>query len=80
MLIEWVLGLAIPLLVAGPLCESTFGWHRIILNLYADYVVQILRFQVDEGFGCANDQDNSILGILILGSWSVIPPLLSVFV
>ncbi|VDB93577.1 unnamed protein product [Peniophora sp. CBMAI 1063] len=48
LLIEWTLGLVIPLLVAGPLY----------------YVEQIARFQ--------------ILDMLILQSWNIIPPLLSV--
>ncbi|VDB95515.1 unnamed protein product [Peniophora sp. CBMAI 1063] len=60
--IEWVLGLGIPLLVAGPLY----------------YVVQWLRFEVDEGFGCTNSPDNSILHILLIRSWTVIPPLVSI--
>ncbi|VDB95524.1 unnamed protein product [Peniophora sp. CBMAI 1063] len=60
--IEWALGLGIPLLVAGPLY----------------YVVQSLRFQVDEGFGCRDSPDNSILNILLVKSWTVIPPLVSI--
>ncbi|VDB92187.1 unnamed protein product [Peniophora sp. CBMAI 1063] len=62
--IEWGLGLGIPLLVAGPFY----------------YVVQWLRFEVDEGFGCSNTPDNSILGILLLNSWNVLPPLMSITV
>ncbi|VDB95527.1 unnamed protein product [Peniophora sp. CBMAI 1063] len=60
--IEWALGLGIPLLVAGPLY----------------YVVQWYRFEVIEGFGCAESSDGSILNILLLKSWTVIPPLVSV--
>ncbi|VDC01592.1 unnamed protein product [Peniophora sp. CBMAI 1063] len=60
--IEWTLGLVLPLVVAGPLY----------------YIVQQLRFEVDEGFGCDNSVDGSILGILLLDSWNVIPPLLSI--
>ncbi|VDC05052.1 unnamed protein product [Peniophora sp. CBMAI 1063] len=60
--IEWTLGLLIPLIVAGPLY----------------YVVQWLRFQVEEGFGCGNSPDGSILSILLIYSWSVIPPLVSI--
>ncbi|KZV65964.1 fungal pheromone STE3G-protein-coupled receptor [Peniophora sp. CONT] len=62
--IEWTLGLVIPLLVAGPLY----------------YVVQLLRFQVVEGSGCTNAQDGSILDILLVQSWALIPPLLSISV
>ncbi|KZV64173.1 STE3-domain-containing protein [Peniophora sp. CONT] len=60
--IEWVLGLVIPVLVAGPLY----------------YVVQESRFQVLEGFGCTNAEDGSILNILLTWWWTVVPPLLSV--
>ncbi|VDB95517.1 unnamed protein product [Peniophora sp. CBMAI 1063] len=60
--IEWALGLGIPLLVAGPLY----------------YVVQWLRFEVDEGFGCGNSSDGSILAILLLYSCNVLPPLVSI--
>ncbi|KZV65945.1 STE3-domain-containing protein [Peniophora sp. CONT] len=60
--IEWTLGLVIPVLVAGPLY----------------YVVQQLRFEVDEGFGCDNSRDGSILDILFIQSWAVILPLVSV--
>ncbi|VDB95786.1 unnamed protein product [Peniophora sp. CBMAI 1063] len=60
--IEWALGLGIPLLVAGPLY----------------YVVQALRFEVDEGFGCGDGSDGSILTILLLNSWTVLPPLVSI--
>ncbi|VDB87013.1 unnamed protein product [Peniophora sp. CBMAI 1063] len=62
--IEWVLGLGIPVLVAGPLY----------------YVVQALRFLVTEGFGCGNYSDESILSILLLNSWSVTLPLVSITV
>lgn len=43
-----------------------------------DYVVQQLRFEVDEGFGCDNSRDGSILDILFIQSWAVILPLVSV--
>ncbi|VDC04707.1 unnamed protein product [Peniophora sp. CBMAI 1063] len=59
--IEWTLGLVIPLLVAGPLY----------------YVVQGYRFQVLEGFGCQNAPDGSILAVLLINSWDIIPPLIS---
>ncbi|KZV65951.1 fungal pheromone STE3G-protein-coupled receptor [Peniophora sp. CONT] len=62
--IEWTLGLAIPMLVAGPFY----------------YIIQGLRFEVVEGFGCSNAQDGTILNILLVESWAVIPPLLSVIV
>ncbi|VDB87015.1 unnamed protein product [Peniophora sp. CBMAI 1063] len=57
-----MLGLGIPLLVAGPLY----------------YVVQGLRFQVLEGFGCSNATDGSILHILLIRLWTVIPPLVTI--
>ncbi|KZV65953.1 STE3-domain-containing protein [Peniophora sp. CONT] len=60
--IEWAMGLVIPVLVAGPLY----------------YIVQPLRFEVDEGFGCGNSVDGSILDTLLTRSWAVIPPLMSV--
>ncbi|VDB95521.1 unnamed protein product [Peniophora sp. CBMAI 1063] len=62
--IEWALGLGIPLLVAGPLY----------------YVVQELRFEILEGFGCTNSSDASILAILLINTWNVLPPLVSITV
>ncbi|KZV65972.1 fungal pheromone STE3G-protein-coupled receptor [Peniophora sp. CONT] len=63
-MIEWTLGLVIPVIVAGPFY----------------YVIQQLRFEVLEGFGCENSQDGSILDILLLWSWNVVPPLISVVI
>ncbi|VDB95529.1 unnamed protein product [Peniophora sp. CBMAI 1063] len=60
--IEWTLGLVIPLLVAGPLY----------------YIVQGFRFRIDEGSGCLTAVDGSILSILLIQSWTVIPPLVSI--
>ncbi|VDC04729.1 unnamed protein product [Peniophora sp. CBMAI 1063] len=60
--IEWALGLGVPVLVAGPIY----------------YVVQVHRFQVIESFGCDNSPDGSILLLLLVNSWSVIAPLLSI--
>ncbi|KZV66427.1 STE3-domain-containing protein [Peniophora sp. CONT] len=64
LVIDWTLGLVIPLIVAGPLY----------------YVVQAYRFQVLEGFGCTSASSHSILDLLLLDSWSIIPPLISVLV
>ncbi|VDB95846.1 unnamed protein product [Peniophora sp. CBMAI 1063] len=60
--IEWTLGLFIPLLVAGPIY----------------YVNQAYRFVVYEGYGCVNAPAFSILETLIQESWSILPPLVSV--
>ncbi|KZV61422.1 hypothetical protein PENSPDRAFT_298295 [Peniophora sp. CONT] len=60
--VEWTLGLIVPLVVAGPLY----------------YVVQDYRFVVKEGFGCASAHSHSVLSILLIEDWLVIPPLLSV--
>lgn len=49
--------------------------HRLI-----DYVVQSARFSVEEGFGCRTAPDFSILSALILQSWSVMAPLISISV
>ncbi|KZV63983.1 STE3-domain-containing protein [Peniophora sp. CONT] len=62
--IEWTLGLVIPVVVAGPLY----------------YIVQFYRFEVYEGFGCENAPDSSVLSILLLYPWNVIPPLVSIVV
>ncbi|VDC00590.1 unnamed protein product [Peniophora sp. CBMAI 1063] len=64
LLIEWTLGLMIPLLFAGPLY----------------YVVQQLRFEVDEGFGCTNSADGSLLSILLMYSVPVVAPAVSIVV
>ncbi|KZV59956.1 STE3-domain-containing protein [Peniophora sp. CONT] len=60
--IEWILGLIIPILVAGPIY----------------YVNQIIRFEVLEGFGCRTADQTSILDTIIKQSWSVVPPLISI--
>ncbi|KZV72307.1 STE3-domain-containing protein [Peniophora sp. CONT] len=60
--VEWTLGLAIPLLVAGPIY----------------YVHQIVRFEVDEGFGCSDGPIVSILELLTIEIWAVLPPLVSI--
>ena len=49
-------------------------------NLAKDYVVQGARFEVDEGFGCGTATDGSVLGILLVYSWTVLLPLISVVV
>ena len=45
-----------------------------------DYIVQWPRFQVDEGFGCTNAYDGSVLSILLVDSWTVLLPLISIVV
>ncbi|KZV61584.1 hypothetical protein PENSPDRAFT_643237 [Peniophora sp. CONT] len=73
--------LFIPLLVAGPLCETVAVSYPTALELTsADYINQIARFEVLEGFGCTNGLDGSILYYLTIQSWTVIPPLLSVLI
>ena len=49
-------------------------------NLAEDYIVQDFRFQVTEGFGCDNTIDGSVLSILLVNSWSVLLPLVSIAV
>ena len=43
-----------------------------------DYVVQQTRFQVEEGFGCTNGPDGSVLDMLLINFWTVVPPLISI--
>ncbi|VDC06401.1 unnamed protein product [Peniophora sp. CBMAI 1063] len=62
LIIEWTLGLGIPLLVAGPFY----------------YIVQGARFSVYEGFGCQTAPDGSTLHVLLFHSWAVFTPLLSI--
>ncbi|KZV63368.1 STE3-domain-containing protein [Peniophora sp. CONT] len=64
LVIEWTLGLGIPILVAGPFY----------------YIVQGARFAVYGGFGCESSADGSILGILLIPSWAITSPLLSVII
>ena len=45
-----------------------------------DYIVQNYRFQVEEGSGCGNSTDGSVLSFLLLDSWTVLLPLISVAV
>ncbi|KZV64899.1 STE3-domain-containing protein [Peniophora sp. CONT] len=60
--IEWTLGLVLPVLIGGPIY----------------YIVQVRRFQVVEGFGCLNASVFSILTFLLISSWSIFLPLLSI--
>ena len=53
---------------------------QAMLILDQDYVVQQLRFEVDEGFGCTTSSDGSVLDILLTDLWTVIPPLVSMIV
>ncbi|VDC05055.1 unnamed protein product [Peniophora sp. CBMAI 1063] len=62
--VDWILGVVVPVLVAGPLY----------------YVVEVSRFEVEEGFGCGNSVDDSILSVLLLTSWTTAPPLICVVV
>lgn len=57
--------------------RETIGLSKLVAQ---DYVVQQSRFQVIEGFGCGNAADDSILAILLLNSWTVIPPVVSITV
>jgi len=45
--------------------------------LYADYVVQGLRFQVYGGYGCDCAIDGNGAAILLIYSWDILPPLIS---
>ena len=61
----------------GGRCETQVSTELMIKT---DYINQAARFQVLEGFGCVDATDNSILQMIIIQSWTVIPPLLSVVV
>ncbi|KZV68511.1 STE3-domain-containing protein [Peniophora sp. CONT] len=60
---EWTLGLFVPLIVAGPIYYANQG----------------VRFDVEETLGCTNDEATSILELLTVESWTLIPPLVSIF-
>ena len=71
----------IPLIVAGPLCEflsMTKMTQVVTPTLVSDYIVQGARFEVFAGFGCTNAADSVVLSPLLLNSWSVILPLISI--
>jgi len=59
--IEWGLGMVLPIFVAGP--------------LYC--IVQVYRFAVYDGLGCADVAYSSILTLLLLVAWLVVLPLTS---
>ena len=80
-MIEWTLGLLIPVLVAGPVCEQLFTLESpSAFEPTTDYLVQGIRFEVYESIGCENNPDDSVLGVLLVYSWAVVPPLLSVII
>ncbi|KZV65349.1 fungal pheromone STE3G-protein-coupled receptor, partial [Peniophora sp. CONT] len=56
--------------------EWTLG--LVVPVLVADYTVQAFRFEVIEGFGCTNAIINKGLPLILIDSWYVIPPLISV--
>ncbi|VDB86696.1 unnamed protein product [Peniophora sp. CBMAI 1063] len=62
LLFEWLLGVVIPIVVAGPLY----------------YIVQALRFKITGGYGCQDVVDISVLGILLVHSWALTPSLISI--
>ncbi|KZV64284.1 STE3-domain-containing protein [Peniophora sp. CONT] len=62
MAVEWTLGLAVPLIAGGPIY----------------YIVQGLRFQVLEGFGCQDALSDDALTYSTLVSSRVLIPILSV--
>ncbi|KZV59381.1 fungal pheromone STE3G-protein-coupled receptor [Peniophora sp. CONT] len=64
----------------GPFCKSFSSSELLVCALKAaqDYIVQGVRFDVHEGFGCGNNPNDSLLGILLIFSWTVAPPLLSI--
>lgn len=67
--------------MAGPICESPLpGVLRVRkpISTHVDYVNQDARFQIIEGFGCGTADELSILDTIIVESWSVIPPLISI--
>ena len=51
-----------------------------MLTLVSDYIVQGVRFEVLAGFGCTDEIDNSVLSVLLLYTWPVILPLISITV
>ena len=57
---------------------SLSGSVMIFLSSPPDYVVQNLRFEIEEGFGCTNAQSDTVLTIIFIQIWGVVPPLLSV--
>ncbi|VDB92345.1 unnamed protein product [Peniophora sp. CBMAI 1063] len=61
-IIEWFLGLGLPLLVAGPFY----------------YIVQTKRFEILEGFGPSGSSSSTVLAILLVSQWSISLPLISI--
>ena len=49
-----------------------------MLILVSDYIVQPTRFQMLSGFGCGSAADNSVLSLLLVYTWLVILPLISI--
>ena len=49
-----------------------------MLTPVSDYIVQDARFQVLAGFGCTNVPDNAVFSVLLLYTWPVILPLISI--
>ncbi|KAI0036395.1 GPCR fungal pheromone mating factor, partial [Vararia minispora EC-137] len=62
-ILEWTLGLGLPVLVTGVFY----------------YIVQSHRFIISEGYGCGDEITTSGLSLLLVNSWLVIFPAISVF-
>lgn len=58
----------------------SFWWDPVLIGRLLDYVVQGSRFEVDAGFGCINSSSGSILTVLLVQSWGILPPLVSVII
>ena len=80
MVIEWTLGLFIPLLIAGPVCKSSclLESKQSHDEPVPDYVHKGYRFQIFEGFGCTDARELSVLSLLTLTPWYVVPPVISI--
>ncbi|KAI0036396.1 pheromone A receptor-domain-containing protein [Vararia minispora EC-137] len=59
--VEWTVGFGVPALVTGVFY----------------YIVQGLRFQIEEGFGCSDTVNTSGLSFLLIYSWPIILPSIS---
>jgi hypothetical protein len=56
------------------------NYERALTKIYTDYVVQTTRFTVVEGFGCKTSVPNGGLPLLLINSWTVLLPLISITV
>jgi hypothetical protein len=77
-------GIGLPTIVAGLFCSYSLqdffpgASAKLTVPVYKDYIVQAARFQIVSGFGCVYTTKPDAVELMLVRSWSIILPLVSV--